>query len=199
MSDGLVAGQTLARFLESLGAKTPSPGGGATSALSGALGAAQLLMVAEYAVWKPEDPDPRERLKMLVGLLLDLAQKDADAYGAYAQARPKRKEDPAGWAKVQADITEVPVRVMERCVEAREFAGAVLGRAPKWFAGDVLVAATCLETGASGARTLAAANLDGLPAEVRAGFAARIKDADARLAGNRRALEPLLLTRLPAS
>jgi len=199
MTDGLVAGQTVGRFLESLGARTPSPGGGATSALAGALGAAQLLMVAEYASWKPEDADPRERLKLLVSLLLDLAQQDADAYGAYAEARPKRKEDPAPYAKTQLGITEVPARVMERCVEAGEFAPDVLVRAPKWFAGDVLVAATCLETGASGARTFVVGNLSGLPADARPGFVARLAEADARLDRARRKLEPLLLPRLPAS
>src|SRR5512142_2946739 len=137
MSDTPVAGQSIGRFLESLGAKTPSPGGGAVSALSGSLGAAQLLMVAEYSAWKPEDSDPRSRLKVLVGLLLDLAQEDADAYGAYSAARGKRKEEPAPYAAAQLRITEVPVRVLERCVEARGFAADVLVRAPKWFSGDV--------------------------------------------------------------
>ncbi len=198
MGDPAVASRTVADLLEALGAKTPSPGGGATAALTGALGAAQLKMVAEYSPWENPSEDPRARLRALATQLSGLAQEDAEAYAAYAAARPRRKEDPAGWAVVQARIAEVPARVAEGSLEALGAAAAVLARAPKWFAVDVAIAVGCLMTAAEGARALCGGNVDGLAGEARTAYVARLARADARRESLRGTLEPLLLARLPA-
>lgn len=183
-------------FLAALGSRTPSPGGGAVAALAGAMGAAQALMIAEYGTWKPEDADPKPRLKALAQELCELAQEDADRYGEYSAARAKRKEDPAAYAAAQAAIADVPCRALERCAEGLGFLPAVLLHAPKWFAGDARIATSCLLAGAEGARTLLGSNLASLPAESREGFAARAKAADEAVERLRRQLDPLLLARL---
>ena len=186
------------QFLEALGQRTPTPGGGAVAALSGAMGAAQLLMIAEYAKWEPGESDPRARLKELSGELLQLAQEDAEAYGAYVQARARKKEDPVVYVKAQETIAEVPLNVLDRCVEVLVMVPDVLRRAPGWFACDVSIAADCLETGAPGARSLCGANLGSLAAPTVQRFAARLSEAERRQERARRVLGPLLLSRLPA-
>lgn len=198
MTGAPVGAMPVADLLAALGAKTPSPGGGATAAITGALGAAQLKMVAEYSPWEAAAEDPRARLGALATQLAGLAQEDAEAYAAYAAARPRRKEDPAGWAVVQARIADVPARVAESALEALAVAAAVLVRAPKWFAVDVAIAVGSLMAAAEGARALCGGNVDGLAGEARTTYVARLARHDARRESLRGELEPLLLARLPA-
>ena len=84
----MIARQTVEEFCDALAAKTPSPGGGATAAIVGAVGASQLLMVAEYS----KIPlDARGALRAAIAALLQLADEDAEAYATYRNAR----DDPA--------------------------------------------------------------------------------------------------------
>jgi formiminotetrahydrofolate cyclodeaminase len=184
-------------LLDEIGKRTPSPGGGAVAALTGALGAAQLRMVAEYGSWDGAAVRPAARLKALADALLALSIEDAAGYAAYAAARKRRKEAPADYAKAVAAIAETPVRAVEVAAEAAETAAEVLRRAPAWFAADVSVAAGCLEACGSGAGALATGNLAELEPAARAALASRLAAARARLAAARAALEPLLLARLP--
>jgi len=192
-----VGGMTLEQFLGALGSKTPSPGGGAVSALSGALGAAQLLMVAEYSKWEAGASDPRVRLKELYANLLLLASEDAEAYASYSTARSRRKEEPEAYSRAQERIADVPLRILEACVEASEKVPDTLKRAPAWFACDTAIAAGCLVTGAEGARSLCGANLESLPAPAAEALAAKLSILEKRLESCRRKLGPLMLTRLP--
>jgi formiminotetrahydrofolate cyclodeaminase len=86
-------------FLAALAAKTPAPGGGATSALSGALAAAQTLMVVEYSIGKKSLMDHqsaltgyRARLSKILEIFLQLMDEDA---AAYAQLSPWLKQSAA--------------------------------------------------------------------------------------------------------
>ena len=187
---------TVSEFIKELGSKTPSPGGGAVAALSGAMGAAQLLMVAEFATWE-EGKDPKAGLRAFSQGLLDYARMDAEAYAAYSEARSKRKEDPDGYAKALERITEVPVGVMESCVGALVLAAEILPRAPKWFACDVSIAVNSLMTGAQGGRALAGSNLGMLKGPIVDAFATRLKNAETILETDTAQFRPLLLARLP--
>ena len=77
MADVTVPNRQISEFLGALGQRTPSPGGGATAALAGALGAAQLLMAAEYSAWDG-GADPRESLKAIVKALPELAERELE-------------------------------------------------------------------------------------------------------------------------
>jgi len=188
---------TVSEFIKELGSKTPSPGGGAVAALSGAMGAAQLLMVAEFAQWEEGSKDPRSGLGEISRHLLEYAKMDAEAYAAYSEARGKRKEDPEGYAKAVERITEVPACVMEACVAAMALAPEILPRAPKWFACDVSIAFNSLVTGAEGGRALAGSNLGSLKGPVGDAISVRLKNAEAVLEKVSREFRPLLLARLP--
>lgn len=93
--------QTIAQFLGQLSARVPAPGGGATAALHAAQAAALLAMVARYS----DGPkyaghaDTIGRIRGAADALatdaLDLAEQDATAFGAVAEAYklPKDTED----------------------------------------------------------------------------------------------------------
>src|SRR6185436_19674452 len=121
-----VGATPISEFLEQLGSRTASPGGGATAALTAALAVAQLKMVAEYSAWDGAASDPRAELGRLAQALAALAQRDADAYAAYSAANKRRKEDPAAFEREKAAILEVPVAMLEACVAALRPAGDVL-------------------------------------------------------------------------
>ena len=81
---------TIADFLDQLAARLPVPGGGATAALHAAQAAALLAMVARYSDGPSYDAELMDRIVTEADALredaLALADADADAFGAVAQA-----------------------------------------------------------------------------------------------------------------
>ena len=146
----MIAGQTLRKFLDDVAARTPSPGGGATAAVSGAIGAAQLLMVAEYASWSAAD-DPRDALREVVEALLHLADEDAAAYAAYRAA-------PKGDAAARTRIRAVPKETIRAATRALELGDRIKDTSKAWFAVDISIAMSCLKTCLEGAQSLYASN-----------------------------------------
>jgi formiminotetrahydrofolate cyclodeaminase len=192
-----VASTTIGEFLERLGSRTPSPGGGATAALTGALGVAQLKMVAEYCKWDGVPGDPRAGLGELAQALAALAQRDADAYAAYSAANKRKAEDPAAFEREKAAILEVPVAMLEACVAGLRHVEPVLPRSPQWFICDLAIAVSCLRAAFEGAYGLTAANLKPLPATARHPVVGdRVIAARAEFERLRRDLDPRLLVRL---
>jgi len=94
--------RSLDQFLKALGSSAPTPGGGAASALVGALAAALAEMVARLTVGRPKYAAVDERAQAVLretqrlrGELLALVDDDARAYGgvAAAYALPKGTDD----------------------------------------------------------------------------------------------------------
>lgn len=92
----------LSRFMDRLASKSPEPGGGSVAALTGALGAALVSMVANLTLgkekYKDVQPQVEELLKhseKLRGEMQDLIQKDTEAYGALSEVykMPKKTEE----------------------------------------------------------------------------------------------------------
>jgi len=81
---------TIAAFLDQLAARIPAPGGGATAALHAAQAAALLAMVARYSDGATYDTELMNRIVTEADALrqdaLALADADADAFGAVAEA-----------------------------------------------------------------------------------------------------------------
>jgi len=188
---------TLSGFLDSLGSRTPSPGGGAVAALSGASGAGLLLMAAEFGKWDDGSPDPRPRMKALSSELLALAQEDAEVYSVYSAARLKKDSDPAGYAKAVEAIAEVPAKFCERAIEALEMVPTIISHAPKWFACDIAIASSGLENCATGGRLLSGINVASLSGPARERMTARLQEIEGRLEKVCRTNSPLLLRALP--
>jgi methenyltetrahydrofolate cyclohydrolase len=129
--------ETIADFLNQLAARVPAPGGGATAGLHAAQSAALLAMVARYSDGPKyaEHADLIDRVRAeadaLIPDTLGLAEADAEAFGAVAEAYklPKDTDDDkaarsaaieaslAGAAKVPADVVQAALRLAELAEE----------------------------------------------------------------------------------
>ena len=103
---------TLNEYLERLAAREPVPGGGSAAALSAALGAALLEMVAQYSLNKGKPAPVERRIAALLTKagevrrrLLELVSLDAEAYLEVVAAR---KKDKAAQKKAAALARNVP-------------------------------------------------------------------------------------------
>lgn len=123
-------------FVRNLATKDPAPGGGAASALSGALGAALTAMTAgltigreKYAAHDSEMRRVQARAQELTSELLALVDADAGAYAgvldAYRLPHGNEAERAARRNAVEATMqraTAVPVAVAEACVQVLDLA-----------------------------------------------------------------------------
>ncbi len=122
---------TLEAFSARLASASPTPGGGTGAAVTGALGAALVRMLCELTLGKPKYA-PHERLLQAISDtceearvdFLRLADEDARAYDRVSAAYKAPKATPAEQAARDAAIEtalkgacEIPLQVMERCVE----------------------------------------------------------------------------------
>ncbi|MGZ6274280.1 MAG: cyclodeaminase/cyclohydrolase family protein [Candidatus Limnocylindrales bacterium] len=156
---------TVRQFIESLSSGEPVPGGGAASALAGALGASLVVMVANlstgrarYAAYESTLARCGEVGRSLASEFLLLADGDAEAYAGYATALKMPRETEAqrearrvaieGAAKAASDAPWECVRACGDLVNAAE---ALAGRSNVNAASDVLVAALLGEAAARGA------------------------------------------------
>ena len=96
-----IASQTLDQLLDSIAAKTPTPGGGATAATTGALAAAQARMVVSYSLGKmslaehqPALEAAAEWLDRAAALYVALADADASAYLELSRIQKLPETDP---------------------------------------------------------------------------------------------------------
>jgi formiminotetrahydrofolate cyclodeaminase len=119
-------------FVFELSSRHPTPGGGGASALAGALGVSLGGMVANLTIGKPNYSEGESEMKALKVAtyriqkeLLELVQKDADAFGPLAGAyrMPSGTEDEReSKARVmEAALKEaclVPLEMMKLCAEA---------------------------------------------------------------------------------
>lgn len=91
---------TLKEYLDQLSMKTPVPGGGSAAAMTGAMGASLLSMVAVYSLGKTQSKRIEARMKkieksakILKEKFLDLVDKDAEAYLKVVKSRGKTKKE----------------------------------------------------------------------------------------------------------
>ena len=165
----------LEKFLADLSARTPTPGGGSTSALAGALGAAQACMCAAFTTqhekFKAVEPEARQLLGQFEALretLLALLERDLQAYQDLAAARKLPKETDqqqqaraARIAAAQEHATQVPEAILEGARQGQELLGPLLRICNPNLLSDITVAAYLLEACARGACAQVCANLCG--------------------------------------
>jgi formiminotetrahydrofolate cyclodeaminase len=122
----------VSEFVFELSSRNPTPGGGGASALAGALGISLGGMVANLTIGKPnyaDADDEMQRLKVagyrVQKELLELIQKDADAFGplagAYRMPAETDEERESKERVMQASLKEaclVPLEMMRLCTVA---------------------------------------------------------------------------------
>ncbi len=114
--------QTIGGFLESVAAKSPTPGGGAVAAAVGAMSSALAGMVLSYSLGKkslaehqPELEAAAAQLRRARDLLLALAEEDERAYGAVNDLTKLPEGDPRRGAELPGAAlaaTQAPLSVM---------------------------------------------------------------------------------------
>lgn len=116
--------QKIQDFLEELSSKSPTPGGGAVAALTGAMAASLVEMVLN--ITKDEELRTRylKKIRKLRGELLKLADEDVAAFDA-VMAAYKSKSKPR-IKKALGYATVVPEKTRILCKEVEGLAGEVV-------------------------------------------------------------------------
>jgi formiminotetrahydrofolate cyclodeaminase len=166
----------LSELLAAFRSSDPTPGGGSASALSSAIGASLLAMVAGLPKPRATTSEDLERLAeagrrctALAVQLEALIDQDSAAYdlvvGAFRLPKGTEDEKAARGAAIQKALvaaTEAPLDVMRRTSEALASAPAVVELGNQNAASDVQVALGLLKAGLLGARQNVEINLGSL-------------------------------------
>lgn len=143
----------LKKYTEVLASRTPAPGGGSAAALTAALGAALLSMVANYSLGKsPHEQKIKTTLKTSEQLrkrFLGLVDLDAQAYLRFVQTRGAA---PAKRAAARHRAQEVPLEVCTLCYKAVQLAPTLVTYGNKNLLCDVKVAIELLLAAFNAAR-----------------------------------------------
>jgi methenyltetrahydrofolate cyclohydrolase len=123
--------KTLHHFLDDLASAQPTPGGGSTAALSGAMGAALASMICRITLGKEAHADVQQEIEELLreteylrNRFQQLIQEDIEAYGrlaaSYKLPRETIEERKYRTDMIQKQLVEaalVPLEVVERAAE----------------------------------------------------------------------------------
>lgn len=146
MADELMS-KSCAEFTKLLGAKVSMPGGGAASALAGALGAALCEMAANFTVGnkryydvEPEMKSIVERAEKIRVRMLELADEDAKAFPELSAAwrlpkdYPNRKEI---FTRATLNVCKAPLEMVKCCCEAIDLLAVVMEKGNVMLISDV--------------------------------------------------------------
>ncbi|MEO5704280.1 MAG: cyclodeaminase/cyclohydrolase family protein [Candidatus Limnocylindrales bacterium] len=164
---------TLTEFAARLAGSDPVPGGGSASAVSAALAASLVAMVATLSLGRPKYADHADlhasaqlAATRLADELFALADEDAAAYAAcaFALKLPREafsdKEFRDRQIRETAQVAaEVPLRSVERCHDVLLLVEALAGRSNVNASSDLRVAALLAEAAGRGAAENVLVNL----------------------------------------
>lgn len=128
--------QPIQFFMDKLASKSPEPGGGSVAALTGALGAALVSMVANLTLGKEKYKEVQPQIELLLkdseklrAEMQDLIQKDTEAYGAlsavYKMPKNTDEEKAARTVKMQEALKkacQVPFDIGLKSLEVAKLA-----------------------------------------------------------------------------
>ena len=146
---------TIGGYLDALASNAPAPGGGSSAALSGAMGAALVSMVAnltagreKYAAYQELVSRTLERTNPLVHELTECVQKDMKAFDGVMSAYRMPKDSDEQKAERSRAIQEAyksataaPVETAEKSLEVMRLAEGLLHKSNVTAASDLSVAA----------------------------------------------------------
>ncbi len=169
---------SIAAFLEALSARTPTPGGGSSAALTGATGCAQARMVVAYSIGPKTDAAARPRLETAADeldrcdrMLRALMDEDAAAYERMTAAGKAARADESKREAHQAAIATaalVPLQMAAIAATALQKLDDVKAITNRYLASDAAVAAMLLDASARAAACSVRVNLKELePGDAR--------------------------------
>lgn len=127
----MIKDMTIQTFLDELASKTSTPGGGGAAAVSGAMGAALISMVANFTIGKKGCEDVEQDSKEILAKsealrtqLTDAINEDVEVFGrvmnAYGMSKETDEEKSARSTEIQAalkEATDVPLHCAKLCRE----------------------------------------------------------------------------------
>ena len=162
--------QSLEEFLESVGENTPAPGGGTSSAITVALGAALVEMSARLA----SDEEAAEAARGMRADALRLAEKELTSYAPVLEA-----ESPADRTTALDAASEPPAQIAETGADVAELGVRVAEASSPAVRGDALTGVILASAAATAAARLVSTNITSGPVFDRARAAAE-RAADVR-------------------
>jgi methenyltetrahydrofolate cyclohydrolase len=162
-----LADQPLRGLLGFVAASDPAPGGGSSSAVAAALGAALLEMAASIEARREDaqvEPEVAARAAELRARALELADTDLSSYAPVIEAERLAAGSPERAERVKAALAEAsqtPLAIAETAAEAAELAARVTAAAQPAVRGDALTGVLIAEAAATAAAGLVEVNLAG--------------------------------------
>lgn len=168
-----LADLSVATFTNALASRDAAPGGGAATALTGALAAALAAMVARLTLGRPRYAAHQAEMSVLLDTadalqikLLALMDRDARVFREVMAAYAMPKATPSQVARRTGAIqtalrraTETPLETAGLCLEALQLAGAAVAGGNRNASSDAIVGALLAHAGLRGAVHSAATNL----------------------------------------
>jgi formiminotetrahydrofolate cyclodeaminase len=172
----------LREYLDDLASAKPTPGGGSTAAVSGAMGAALVCMVArltldkaEYAAVRAEVAGIVQSAEALRARFQILMVEDMEAYGklsaCFKLPKATGEEKAARTRAIQASLVDaalVPLEMAERAVELVRSSQRIAEIGNKNVLSDIATASTLASSAASGAAWMVRVNIQGLKDQAQA-------------------------------
>jgi methenyltetrahydrofolate cyclohydrolase len=172
----------LREYLDDLASAKPTPGGGSTAALSGAMGVALVCMVArltlgkaEYAAVHEEIAEIVQKAEMLRTRFQVLMSEDMEAYGrlsaCFKLSKATSEEKAARTKAMQASLLDaalVPLEIAERAVELVHYSQRIAEIGNKNVLSDIATASTLASSAATGASWMVRVNIQGLKDQTQA-------------------------------
>jgi formiminotetrahydrofolate cyclodeaminase len=158
-----LSGLPFGSLVDQIGARTPAPGGGTTSACACALGAALLEMAAAI-----EGRGEGERMRLLREHALELAERELGSYAPVLAARRLPADDPERATLIDEALTDAsaaPLAIAEAASEVAELGAGIAAGSGRAVRGDALAGVLLAEAAAAAAAALVEINLAGRDAE----------------------------------
>ncbi|MEX2014528.1 MAG: cyclodeaminase/cyclohydrolase family protein [Candidatus Saccharimonadales bacterium] len=151
--------ESLAEFLNNLGAKQSTPGGGAVAALNGAIACAQLKMVCEYT--KNEDiTENIDTLSQRVKTFLDLAEADIKAYEEVSKAYKAKSKTKINESLINALAPSIEIVAV--CEELISFCEVNYSKFNSQLKADLVVCLANLKASVRSSQAMINTNLEAL-------------------------------------
>ena len=170
-------------FLDSLEAPAPSPCGGTAAAVSAAMAAALVTMVARGSRSWPEGPAIATKAQALRATLTALGDDDAAAFARVLVARRKQtgtcEEREAATAASLVAAAEVPLQIGEAAADVAELAAIAASEGARHLRPDAAAAATMAEAAVRAATHLVEINLAVVRDDLHSATVARLLAAAA--------------------
>ncbi len=168
-----IAAQSVGAFLEALSAKVPTPGGGASAAITGATAAATAAMVVSYSLGKKSLAECEEvnqnamaRLTRARLMFLQLGDEDAEGYGVLNALWKLDKDDPqrvAQWDDAVRGAITPPRAMLALALELLRLCEKLVDSTNKQLKSDLGVAAVLAQAAARSAAWNVRINIPLLP------------------------------------